>query len=92
MVKRCLIKVDPLQAEQQLGFPAGATAGASSLDTAAPTVSFFHIREGLKKGGESMVFLTYPISRFTAPPTLQLSHFPFSSNSIDLLGAVHPQP
>ena len=39
MVKRCLIKVDPLQAEQQLGFPAGATAGASSLDTAAPTVS-----------------------------------------------------
>merc|ERR1719237_837900 len=27
-----------LEAEQQLGFPAGATAGASSLDTAAPTV------------------------------------------------------
>ena len=32
----------PLQAEQQLGFPAGATAGASSLDTAAPTVSLLH--------------------------------------------------
>ena len=30
---------DSLQAEQQLGFPAGAAAGASSLDTAAPTVS-----------------------------------------------------
>ena len=30
---------DALQAEQQLGFPAGAAAGASSLDTAAPTVS-----------------------------------------------------
>ena len=30
------------QAEQQLGFPAGATAGASSLDTAAPTVSLLH--------------------------------------------------
>merc|ERR1719239_1161678 len=27
-----------LEAEQQLGFPAGAAAGASSLDTAAPTV------------------------------------------------------
>lgn len=27
-----------LEAEQQLGFPAGATAGASSLVTAAPTV------------------------------------------------------
>ena len=34
--------VHPLQAEQQLGFPAGATAGASSLDTAAPTVSLLH--------------------------------------------------
>ena len=30
-----------LEAEQQLGFPAGAAAGASSLETAAPTVSFF---------------------------------------------------
>merc|ERR1719414_2165993 len=27
-----------LEAEQQLGFPAGAAAGASSLDTAGPTV------------------------------------------------------
>merc|ERR1719201_2379416 len=25
------LEVDPVQAEQQLGFPAGATAGASSL-------------------------------------------------------------
>ena len=30
-----------LQAEQQLGFPAGAAASTSSLDTAGPTVSGF---------------------------------------------------
>ena len=35
-----LLKIT-LQAEQQLGFPAGAAAGASSLDTAGPTVSGF---------------------------------------------------
>ena len=34
-----------LQAEQQLGFPAGAAAGASSLDTAGPTVSGFPCNE-----------------------------------------------
>ena len=76
MVKRCLIKVDPLQAEQQLGFPAGATAGASSLDTAAPTVSFFHIREGLKKRGGK--YGLFNISHLSLHSATHLAIIPFS--------------
>ena len=72
---------EPLQAEQQLGFPAGATAGASSLDTAAPTVSlphFSHFPYLFAHCCVLPVVASFPISRLTATPT---SHVPFSTSS-----------
>ena len=79
---------DSLQAEQQLGFPAGAAAGASSLDTAAPTVSilleshiFHHICVGVQP------VLAYPIPQLTAEPILHLvlKNFKIVAQSSDQL-------